>query len=513
MALKKDPSRRYASAEQFADDIARYLNDEPVRASADGWVYRTRKFLSRNRWTTAFAGIAAFSLVIGAITASQQARVAREAQLRAQSNFALARKFSNETLTTVMTELRAVEGTQPLRRALMKKTVAQLEILATQAKTDPTMLREIGRAYRTLADAQGDFGDIPISEVIANYERALRLYERVYEGDESCGDCATELMASQIALASTLTMTSPEDARGNALLTAAIGVGEKASIRHPNDVRLAIQYALAMSEYGALDARICGSYCLSYQLQAMSKFETMLKRVEGEEWESVMLRLGQTYLALASAVDERNANVPGETNESLLTKAVSTFDSLVDRAVEKPNYAATQALAYAARSLHRVDRGDVSAGLTDARRANSISVRLAAANPNEAMMQVIRVVASTALSDALAENKVVEEAISQVAITKHLINALPNEMRSTETVVTMSALTGIAHATALAARLQTGKLSRLQREKARESALKQLEETGAVLTAAGFDKSVSGAHTLKRIQSRAAKVRDALNAS
>jgi hypothetical protein len=35
MAMRKEPQRRYASAEQFADDIRRHLNGLPVRARQD----------------------------------------------------------------------------------------------------------------------------------------------------------------------------------------------------------------------------------------------------------------------------------------------------------------------------------------------------------------------------------------------------------------------------------------------------------------------------------------------
>jgi len=48
-AMHKDPSRRYESVERFAEDIRRYLSDEPITARPDNFVYRSRKFLRRNR--------------------------------------------------------------------------------------------------------------------------------------------------------------------------------------------------------------------------------------------------------------------------------------------------------------------------------------------------------------------------------------------------------------------------------------------------------------------------------
>jgi eukaryotic-like serine/threonine-protein kinase len=43
-ALEKDRTRRYETANGFANDIQRYLDDEPVVASPPSRAYRFRKF-------------------------------------------------------------------------------------------------------------------------------------------------------------------------------------------------------------------------------------------------------------------------------------------------------------------------------------------------------------------------------------------------------------------------------------------------------------------------------------
>jgi autotransporter-associated beta strand protein len=48
-ALEKDRSRRYETAAALAEDVRRYLNDEPVQAGPPSRVYRLKKFLRRNR--------------------------------------------------------------------------------------------------------------------------------------------------------------------------------------------------------------------------------------------------------------------------------------------------------------------------------------------------------------------------------------------------------------------------------------------------------------------------------
>jgi serine/threonine protein kinase len=47
--LEKNPDHRYASAADLADDLGRWLRNEPVQAQALDWRYRTSKFIRRNR--------------------------------------------------------------------------------------------------------------------------------------------------------------------------------------------------------------------------------------------------------------------------------------------------------------------------------------------------------------------------------------------------------------------------------------------------------------------------------
>ena len=49
MAIRKEPTRRYASAAAVADDIQRWLEHRPVLARRDSLAYRTSKFVRRNR--------------------------------------------------------------------------------------------------------------------------------------------------------------------------------------------------------------------------------------------------------------------------------------------------------------------------------------------------------------------------------------------------------------------------------------------------------------------------------
>jgi non-specific serine/threonine protein kinase/serine/threonine-protein kinase len=78
-ALEKDRRRRYGSPSQLAEDIGRYLRNEPITAHAPSARYRARKYIRRHRLGVAMAGAAVLLLAGAAITeAVQLKRITQE---------------------------------------------------------------------------------------------------------------------------------------------------------------------------------------------------------------------------------------------------------------------------------------------------------------------------------------------------------------------------------------------------------------------------------------------------
>ncbi len=90
-ALKKEPERRYSSAENFAADIERHQKGLPVIARPDTFSYRASKFYGRNKLQV-LAGVFVFLSLIAGISvagwqakaAEKQAVIAAEAQKKAE---------------------------------------------------------------------------------------------------------------------------------------------------------------------------------------------------------------------------------------------------------------------------------------------------------------------------------------------------------------------------------------------------------------------------------------------
>ncbi len=83
-ALKKDPCERYPSVTALADDLRRYLKNQPISARPDTLVYRATKFMRRNRTAVVLATLATVATVAGVVGTLIQTRTAR-----AQRDFAL----------------------------------------------------------------------------------------------------------------------------------------------------------------------------------------------------------------------------------------------------------------------------------------------------------------------------------------------------------------------------------------------------------------------------------------
>lgn len=77
MAMRKEPDRRYASAEQLAADLRRHLDGHPVIARPSTFGYRAAKFVRRNAIGVVAAAAVALAMIAGAAGVAWQWRIAR----------------------------------------------------------------------------------------------------------------------------------------------------------------------------------------------------------------------------------------------------------------------------------------------------------------------------------------------------------------------------------------------------------------------------------------------------
>ena len=84
-ALRKEPERRYPTAQALGDDLDRLRRGLPIRAQRDTVGYRLRKFAGRHRAGVAAAALATAGLLAGLGGTLWQARIARQEARRASA--------------------------------------------------------------------------------------------------------------------------------------------------------------------------------------------------------------------------------------------------------------------------------------------------------------------------------------------------------------------------------------------------------------------------------------------
>lgn len=172
-ALRKEPERRYGSAQQMLDDIDRHLNGDPVSARPDTFGYRARKFLRRN--AAALTAVAAVILLIGGVIGVYAQKV-RDQRDRAR----LEAKKADEVTEFLaglfeMSDPGESRGETATARELLERGAARIDAqLAEQPEVRATMLNVMGNVYRSL----GYF-----DEATQFLESALAIRQGLYEGE------------------------------------------------------------------------------------------------------------------------------------------------------------------------------------------------------------------------------------------------------------------------------------------------------------------------------------------
>ncbi len=147
-ALSKEPSRRYASVNQLADDLQRHLDGRPIMAAPDAWTYRARKFVTRN-WVAVAALTAVFTaLAIGATTTWWQAR-------RAERRFNDVRRLTHSFIFDVHDAIAPLPGSTAARQLLVATALEYLDDLSREAAGEPELQRELAGGYQKMADVLG----------------------------------------------------------------------------------------------------------------------------------------------------------------------------------------------------------------------------------------------------------------------------------------------------------------------------------------------------------------------
>ena len=193
-AMRKDPRQRYASAQEFSEDLSRYLEGMPVLAHRGSLRYVVGKFAARNRTGVLVALIAVILAIGGGVLIVRQGRIAERERARAQRRFDDVRSLAKSLMFEVHDSIKDLPGATPARKLLVSRASEYLDSLSREAGDDAGLERELAAAYERLGDVQGNpelanLGD-PVG-ALASYGKAATLRESLLKTRSN--DSATKL--------------------------------------------------------------------------------------------------------------------------------------------------------------------------------------------------------------------------------------------------------------------------------------------------------------------------------
>ena len=165
--MSKDPVTRYATAKDMAEDLRRYLQDQPIRARRPTFLQRSAKWCRRHRVVVttsvlvAMLGLAATAVALwwGKVLTEEQHQRAEEQRVQAQEqrNLAVARlKLASQALDEMHSQWQKWLYSQPWpapdQERFLSRALDFYEKLANEQGVSPGERRQRAQAHQRIAE-------------------------------------------------------------------------------------------------------------------------------------------------------------------------------------------------------------------------------------------------------------------------------------------------------------------------------------------------------------------------
>lgn len=147
-ALASDPEARYRTVDAFSDDLAAYLNNEPVAARQGRRFYIAQKFFARHR-------VAILASVAALLTLAATTAIAIRQRQMADQNYAAMRDTTTAMLFDFKDAIKELPGATEAQRILVSRVLHNLDRMRS-VSNDNTVRFDLAESYRQLGELQGD---------------------------------------------------------------------------------------------------------------------------------------------------------------------------------------------------------------------------------------------------------------------------------------------------------------------------------------------------------------------
>ena len=167
MAMEKEPSRRYLSAQRLEEDLSRFLQRKPVLARKATPIYRLAKFVQRHKTSSLLACATAVVLGGSILVYSWQSRIADRRLQQAET-------FADSAISDLTARLEQAPASTEMQASLFESALKYLEQLRQASGNDPRLLLKLTRAYLRVGDLEGS----PFVANLGNSAAAISSYQK-----------------------------------------------------------------------------------------------------------------------------------------------------------------------------------------------------------------------------------------------------------------------------------------------------------------------------------------------
>ncbi len=187
-AMALEPGNRYLRADDLAEDVRRWIVDEPVSVHRDPVAVRVLRWGRRHRTlatsAAALVATAVIALSVGLVLTDSLRKIARNNAARALQNLRLAQDAADGLLGEVAdVDLADIPQMEAVRQRLLEKARAGYEQFMVEGADDPLIRWGAVRAQVRLGDIEALQGDSVKAE--ASYRAAGQELERLAKQDVS----------------------------------------------------------------------------------------------------------------------------------------------------------------------------------------------------------------------------------------------------------------------------------------------------------------------------------------
>ncbi len=257
-ALRKEPARRYASVDQFAEDLRNHLEGVPVAARRGTWSYRAGKFVQRHKTAVAGAALVLVTLVSGVVLTLREARIAEANRRRAEARFNDVRKLANSLIFEVHDSIADLTGATQARKLILQRSLEYLDSLAKESGNEADLLRELATAYGRIGSLQGNpqnpnLGDA--NAALSNMRKSLELRESIARLNPKNSKDQVELAVSYLDYADYQRSVANNTVSGFEYAKKALAILDREIVASPDELRVVVQstrgyYSLGMMQVG-----------------------------------------------------------------------------------------------------------------------------------------------------------------------------------------------------------------------------------------------------------------------